>query len=125
MQLTNTLILLLITSLPAAVNAAIAIGNQIKAGGIHHNVAWTEGVSACDNNVSITPESSPACGNSFEVDGNTYYLDGCASPDTGYAQAPARLMRADGSVFGSCAEAYKKLGCSGSTHDVIKRYLCG
>lgn len=125
MKLTNTLAALLVTALPTAVNAAIAIGNQIKSGGTHYNVAWTEGVSACDNNVSIAPESSPACGNSFEVDGNTYYLEACADPGTGYAQAPARLMRADGSVFGSCAEAYKKLGCSGSTHDVIKRYVCG
>ncbi|KAH8774400.1 hypothetical protein F5883DRAFT_14537 [Diaporthe sp. PMI_573] len=125
MQPTNTLILLLSAALPAAVNAAIAIGNQIKAGGTHYNVAWTERLPACDNNVSIAPESSPACGNSFEVDGNTYYLNGCADPDTGYAQAPAQLMRADGSQFGTCVEAYKMLGCSGSTHNVVKRYLCG
>lgn len=125
MHLTNTLALLLSTSLPAAVNAAIAIGNQIKAGGIHYNVAWTEGVPACDNNVSIAPESSSACGNTFEVDGNTYYLDGCAGLDPGYAQAPAQLLREDGSFFGSCAEAYKNLDCKGSTHNVIKRYVCG
>lgn len=39
-----------------------AIGNQIKAGGVHYNVAWTEGLNACDNNVSIAPESSPVAG---------------------------------------------------------------
>jgi hypothetical protein len=39
MQPTNTLILLLSAALPAAVNAAIAIGNQIKADGTHYNVA--------------------------------------------------------------------------------------
>lgn len=102
-----------------------AIGNQIKAGGVHYNVAWTEGVSACDNNVSIAPESSPVCGRNFQVDGNTYRLEGCTATGTGYAQAPVRLLREDGSVFGPCSKAEKKLGCSGSTHDVVKRYLCG
>lgn len=125
MKLKHTLTLLLSIVIPTAVNAAIAIGNQIKAGGVHYNVAWTEGLSACDNNVSIAPEGSPACGNRFKLDGNTYYLEGCADPGTGYAQAPARLRRGDGSVFGLCKGAYKKLGCSGSTHDVVKRYLCG
>lgn len=125
MQPMNMGVLLLSTALPAAVNAAIAIGNQIKEGGVHYNVAWTEGLGACDNNVSIAPESSPACGDRFEVGGNTYYLEGCADPDTGSAQAPARLLRADRSVFGACAEAYNKVGCAGSTHDVVKRYVCG
>ncbi|KAG6357801.1 hypothetical protein INS49_013680 [Diaporthe citri] len=101
------------------------VQQQIKAGGVHYNVAWSKGLNACGNNFSIAPESSPACGDRFEVDGNKYSLEGCADPDNGYAQAPAQLLRGDGPVFGSYEGAYKKLGFNGSTDDVVKRYLCG
>lgn len=127
MQLTNPLVVLLLAALPAAVNASIAIGNQIRAGGDHYNVAWTEGVDACNNDVAIAPESENMCGseNTFQVDGNEYYLSDCLDPDTGYAQKPARLMHGDGTYFGTCGEAYYHIDCKGTTHDVIKRYICG
>lgn len=64
MKLKCTRILFFSTFLPTAVIAANAIGNQVKAGGVHYNIASTEGLSACENNVNITPESSPRAGTS-------------------------------------------------------------
>ncbi|KAI7775128.1 hypothetical protein LA080_007361 [Diaporthe eres] len=94
------------TALRIAVSAAIVIGNQIKAGGVHYNIAWTEGFSAYDNNVSIAREGLPACGDRFEVAANTYYLEGCADPDTGYAQGRIGLWL----LRGGAQEAWVQWG---------------
>lgn len=83
-------------------------------------MAWTQGFSASDNNVSIAREGSPACGDRFEVAGNTYYLEGCADPDTGYAQGRIGLWALQGGVKETRVQ-WEYLG----THDVVKRYLCG
>ncbi|KAH0494769.1 hypothetical protein TgHK011_008358 [Trichoderma gracile] len=125
MQLTNSLICL---SLSASVaQSAIAIGNQIREGGTHFNVAWIEGINPCQADVAIGPESGRECNKNFRLDGTDYYLVGCTDPDTGYAQNPQRLRRVkDDSLYGTCAPAKKKeIDCKGSTHNVVKRYLCG
>ncbi|KAL7899836.1 hypothetical protein HDV63DRAFT_372072 [Trichoderma sp. SZMC 28014] len=109
------------------VKSAIAIGNEIREGGTHFNIAWVEGVSPCVDSVEIAPESARECNQNFSINGEEYYLVGCTDPKTGYAQGPQRLRRVkDNSLYGTCAPVSKKtIGCSGKTHDVVKRYLCG
>ncbi|CAM1505810.1 Fc.00g114470.m01.CDS01 [Cosmosporella sp. VM-42] len=117
---------LAVTVLPVA-HGSIAIGNQIREGGTHYNVAWTEGVSPCTADTAIAPEKERLCNQNFSVDGNEYYLVGCTARNTGYAQNPKRLRRAkDNSLYGTCSPVSKKtINCKGSTHDVVKRYICG
>ncbi|KAL6871733.1 hypothetical protein HDV57DRAFT_271726 [Trichoderma longibrachiatum] len=124
MHLTSSLICL---SLSASVaQSAIAIGNQIREGGTHFNVAWIEGINPCQADVAIGPESGRECNKNFRLDGTDYYLVGCTD-NTGYAQNPQRLRRVkDDSLYGTCAPVKKKeIDCKGSTHNVVKRYLCG
>lgn len=128
MQFTTSaaqLVVLVATALPV-VHGAISIGNQIREGGTHFNVAWIEGLSPCGGDVAIAPESSRLCNQNFELDGTEYYLVGCTG-DEPYAQEPARLRKvSDDSLYGECAAVdAKAIGCSGSTHDVRKRYVCG
>ena len=113
-------------TLPAIVSGSIALGNQIREGGTHYNVAWTEGLSPCQGDVAIAPESERLCNQNFEIDGTEYYLVGCSGGEP-YAQEPARLRRAsDDSLYGTCSgvEA-KEIGCGGDVHNVRKRYVCG
>ncbi|EHK44615.1 uncharacterized protein TrAtP1_009006 [Trichoderma atroviride] len=116
-----------ILCLSVTVNASIAIGNQIREGKSHFNVAWVEGVSPCQGDVEIALESSKLCNQNFQLNGESYYLVGCTDPNTGYAQKPQRLRRVkDNSLYGTCAPVSKKtINCKGSTHDVVKRYICG
>ena len=113
------------TMLPV-VNGIIAIGNQIQDDSLHYNVAWKEGISPCLVGVAIAPEGENLCNKNFRIDGVEYYLVGCKASSTGYAQEPARLRRvSDNSLYGTCNPVEKKnIDCTGSTHNVIKRYLC-
>ena len=113
------------TALPV-VHGAISIGNQIREGGTHFNVAWTEGLSPCSGGVAIAPESERLCNQNFNIDGTDYYLVGCSGGEP-YAQKPARLRRVkDDSLYGTCSAVSKQtIGCSGKPHDVVKRYVCG
>jgi hypothetical protein len=130
MQLTNSItqviLCLAVTVLPVA-RGAIAIGNQIREGGTHFNVAWIEGLNPCNTDVAIAPESARECTQNFELEGEEYYLVGCTDPGTPYAQNPQRLRRVrDNSLYGTCSPVSKKeIGCGGSTHNVVKRYVCG
>ena len=118
--------LLAAATLPAVVNGAIALGNQIREGGTHYNIAWVEGISPCQGGVAIAPESENQCNQNFDLNGEKYYLVGC-SGDEPYLQDPARLRReADDSLYGTCSRVDdKEIGCDGSVHNVRKRYLCG
>jgi hypothetical protein len=122
----QSVLLFAATVLPV-VHGAIAIGNQIRDGGTHYNVAWTEGLSPCSSDVAIAPESARLCNQNFHIDGTEYYLVGCTDPGTPYAQNPQRLRRVkDDSLYGTCSPVSKKtIDCSGTVHDVVKRYLCG
>lgn len=62
-----------VTVLPVA-QSSIAIGNQIREGGTHFNVAWVEGVNPCQSDVEIAPESSRECDQNFSLNGEEYYL---------------------------------------------------
>ncbi|PTB43902.1 uncharacterized protein TrAFT101_002465 [Trichoderma asperellum] len=125
-SIAQAILCLSVTVLPVA-QGAIAIGNQIREGGTHFNVAWIEGVSPCVDDVEIAPESGKECNRNFKLDGTDYYLVGCTDPGTPYAQNPKRLRRVkDNSLYGNCAPVKKKtINCKGSTHDVVKRYVCG
>lgn len=72
-SIAQAILCLSVTVLPVA-HTAIAIGNQIRAGGTHFNVAWVEGVSPCQENAEIAPESSRECNQNFELNGESYYL---------------------------------------------------
>ncbi|KAL7907326.1 hypothetical protein GGI35DRAFT_85860 [Trichoderma velutinum] len=125
-SIAQTVLCLSVTVLPV-VHGAIAIGNQIREGGTHFNVAWIEGLDPCTVDVAIAPESGRECNRNFRLDGTDYYLVGCTDPDTGYAQNPQRLRRVkDNSLYGNCAPVGRKeIDCKGNTHNVVKRYLCG
>ncbi|KAL7792554.1 hypothetical protein V8C37DRAFT_416223 [Trichoderma ceciliae] len=130
MQLTNSVtqivFCLAATVLPVA-RGAIAIGNQIREGGTHFNVAWIEGLDPCITDVAIAPESGRECNRNFRLDGTDYYLVSCTDPGTPHAQNPERLRRVkDNSLYGTCSPVSRKeIDCKGSTHNVVKRYLCG
>ncbi|KAH6605546.1 hypothetical protein Trco_004699 [Trichoderma cornu-damae] len=130
MQLTSSItqivLCLAVAVLPVA-RGAIAIGNQIREGGTHYNVAWIEGLDPCKTDVAIAPESGRECNRNFRLDGTDYYLVGCTDPGVPYAQNPKRLRRVkDNSLYGTCSPVSRKeIDCKGSTHNVVKRYLCG
>ncbi|KAL7920760.1 hypothetical protein ACQKWADRAFT_297249 [Trichoderma austrokoningii] len=124
-SIAQAILCLSVTVLPVA-HGAIAIGNQIREGGTHFNVAWVEGVSPCIDDVEIGPESGRECNKNFEINGESYYLVDCKDPNIGYAQNPQRLRRVkDNSLYGNCKPVSKKtINCKG-VHDVVKRYICG
>lgn len=72
-SIAQAILCLSVTVLPVA-QSAIAIGNQIREGNTHFNVAWVEGVSPCQGDVEIAPESSRECNQNFELNGESYYL---------------------------------------------------
>ncbi|KAI0008569.1 hypothetical protein F4779DRAFT_427707 [Xylariaceae sp. FL0662B] len=122
---TAQLAVLFVAAALPVVHGSIAIGNQIREGGTHYNVAWTEGLNPCSVAVEIGPESEKLCNERFDLDDVEYYLADCSSPGTGYAQNPSRLRNwKDDSLYGNCSPTEKKIHCKGDTHDVIKRYLC-
>jgi hypothetical protein len=72
-SIAQAILCLSVTVLPVA-QTAIAIGNQIREGGTHFNVAWVEGISPCVDAAEIAPESSRECNQNFHLNGEDYYL---------------------------------------------------
>lgn len=72
-SIAQAILCLSVTVLPVA-QTAIAIGNQIREGGTHFNVAWVEGVSPCVADVPIGPESGRECNKNFRLNNEDFYL---------------------------------------------------
>lgn len=72
-SIAQAILCLSVTVLPVA-QSAIAIGNQIRDGNTHYNVAWIEGISPCVDSVEIGPESGRECNKNFHLNNEDFYL---------------------------------------------------
>ncbi|KAI1829188.1 hypothetical protein DTO027I6_9913 [Penicillium roqueforti] len=120
MQLIATLALVLAcgNAVQAAPNVNYGMQHQDHDGNVHW-VAWKDGKGPCTNHAQLSVKTKSLCGQKFKIENTDLKFGDCNND--GF---PRKLLYANGQEIRKCKVERKKIGCSGSPHDVVRRGLC-